>query len=339
MEDFLEKLDADISNIGTNKIWKKKIGDKILWLSPIPYTAQLQLNDALASDDLGNNAIFETKRLTLSHSIVGFGEHDLRKYKDQNIFEIPQRGKTEKVKVNLQKYVHHKIGEWDSEFLDVAFQILADCLESNKKETLKDVEFENLKEPIEELAEFESKVHELRDQLGMPPLVEAGKDSKEDLEKEPEEAAQEEPSEAQEEPSEAQDNSVPLDPFEAIENPEEAAKNISVPAPQPQGSSQPQSAQSAQRSEPVRSVPIPKPPPPELSPIEREIQRRNIKNKVKTGNTPETAHVAQPSVDQLVKQDQAQGVVEESKANKPPVSPPRIDPPTGNKNPRFAPRR
>jgi len=330
MEDFLQELERDITNVGVDRVWKKNIGDKILWFSPIPYDAQIQMNETLAREDLGNHAIQETKRLTLSHSIVGFGKYDLREYRDQYVFEIPDKKKKgQKVKVNLQKYVYHKIEKWDSDFTDVAFSILADCLETHKKETLKDVKFENTKEPIEELAEAEARVHELRDQLDMPPLIEKGSKSE----------SEEEASDAKEEASESEDGSVPFDPFEAVENPEEAAKNISVnmPSPEPQPESQPErpANKPVPTEEPVRSVPIPQPPSPELSPIQRELQKRSSK----IGNTPDTAYLAQPSVNALVQKDKDQGVVEEQKFNQPPVNPPRIDPPLANKNPRFSSRK
>jgi hypothetical protein len=332
MEDFFQELEKDITNVGTDKVWKRTVGGKQVWFSPIPYDAQIQLNETLAREDLGNHAIQETKRLTLSHSIVGFGKFDLREYRDQYVFEVPDKKKKgAKVKVNLQKYVYHKIQKWDSDFTDVVFNVLADCLETNKKDTLKDVKFENLKEPIEELAEFEAKVHELRDQLNLPPLVEKGSERN----------TEEEASEAEEEASEAEDNSGPFDPFEAVENPEEAARNISVnmPSPESEPESPPvaQPSQPADRPAPVKSVPIPRPPvnSPEVSPIQRELQKRASK----IGNTLDTAYVAQPSVNALVEKDKVQGVVEEPKANQPPVAPPKIDPPLGNKNPRFSPRK
>ena len=186
------------------------------------------------------------------------------------------------------------------------------------------------------MAEFESRVHELRDQMGMAPLVEKGS----------EQSDQEEPSEDQEEPSEDEDSSAPFDPFEAVENPEEEAGDISVSMPEMKSEPEPEKAKPA--VEPVKSVPIPELPP-EVSPIQREMDRRSNslpkplpKGRIdpsKIGNTLETAHVAHPSVQELVNQDKSQGVVEESKINQPPVSPPKIDPPMGNKNPRFAPRR
>ena len=185
MDDFLADLERNITNLGSSKYWKKQIGDVVLWLSPITLHGQERVNEILAnSENLGMNVINETKRVTLSFSIVGINDIDLREYRNnQPIF--PSIGKDGKpTKVALDKYIYNKMQAWSSQFIDDVFSVMADLIQTEQKENLKNIKFENAKDPEEELAELESRVAELRENLGKPQLVEAKKVE----EKEPEEA-------------------------------------------------------------------------------------------------------------------------------------------------------
>ena len=62
---------------------------------------------------------------------------------------------------------------WSSQFIDDCFSVLADLLETDQKTNLKEIKFENAKDPREELKELESRVRDLRESLSMPSLVEA----------------------------------------------------------------------------------------------------------------------------------------------------------------------
>ncbi len=169
--DFLQELDQAISNVGIDIIWKRTIRGVTVWLSPISMTNQQKVTETMGKDELGINVVNESKRVTLSHAIVGINEHDLSTYRDSGpVFQIPGKdGKS--VKVDLGKYVYHKIGGWGAQFIDDIFTVYADLMETLQKENLKDIKFENTKDPKQELLEYMIKVVELRGQLGMPALI------------------------------------------------------------------------------------------------------------------------------------------------------------------------
>lgn len=342
---FFQELDAHITNVGTNKCWKRKVGDLEIWFSPIPYTAQLKANETIANEDLGTGAVQETKRVALSHSIVGFDGFDLRKYRDAGpVFPMVitdrdgnGRKAQKTVKVDLPKYIYTKIAGWDSELVDVAFQIFADLMESNKRDSMKEVRFENAKDPMDELAEVEARASELRDQLSLPQMVEAADGdgdeeevpgggraaaSREDLEEdEPLDVPNVPPVEArppQVQPAQKAGPAEQFDPFRT------------VPQQEPD-------------HDPVRSVPIPEPVEGRrLSPIELELQKRGV---IQPGHrsppsaddrpgaptsSPDRPYAATPSVDV--------GIIEQPGERKV-VSPPKIDQKIvgQSRNPRFSP--
>jgi hypothetical protein len=127
----------------------------------------------LTNQELGSNIIGEVKRMTLSYAIVGFDGFDLRAYKNEDP-QFPMYDPREKkqVKVALHKYLSHKMEEWGIEWVDSAFEVFADIMETLKKENLKEVKFDNARSKQEELAELEEKVNDLRTELKMPRLVE-----------------------------------------------------------------------------------------------------------------------------------------------------------------------
>lgn len=350
-ETFFQELDSHISNIGSDKVWKRKIGGIEVWFTPISYTGQGKAMDKLLSD--GEGTLAETKRLSLANSIVGFDQFDLVKYRNAGpVFPVQVRdedGALVRAKVDLQKYVYDKISGWDSEFVDTAYKVFADLMEGHSKFLVKDVKFENLKSPTEELAELEQRVAELRDQLDLPQLVEPDRLlTEEEISARAKEQAQgdgEEPppsrrappperraaprAEAVEEAPPEGELQVDFDPFETSGPPEDPPED---PIP-------------------VRSVPVPKPPakdPSKMSPIERELLARGsnpvrpttivssdpqpapqARPKVQgPTNTPETAFTALPSVDV--------GVLEEP-GKRERVPPPSIDRSTSTQgvNPRF----
>jgi len=270
--DFLNQLDSHISNIGIDKCWKKQIGDHLIWFSPLTATAQGKVNETLADEDLGINAISETKRITLAHAIVGIDDYDLQEYRDAGpVFSIPGKKKGEKVKVVLDKYIYTKMRVWGNDWLDLAFEIFADLMESFSKENRKDVKFENVKDPQELLVELEMQVAELRKELGMPQLIES--------EEEPEEEeAQETAEEAQEEPDEA---GVALEDFDPFKTAPDTTGSQEEPIPGPAPVAQPTPPEPA-LVEPVQEAPqnpqavvsVPTPDPAKLSPIEQAIEQR-----------------------------------------------------------------
>jgi len=175
--DFLEELDLAISNVGTNQVWKRKIGDMEIWISPITVTGQDKVNDAITKTDLGAGVVSEGKKVTLSHAIVGINDFDLTDYRDGSPV-FPVKGRDGKpAKVSLDKYLYNKMASWSAHLIDDVFAVYADLMETFQKENVKDIKFENAKHPIQELAELEARASELRAQLGMKPLVEQGSEA------------------------------------------------------------------------------------------------------------------------------------------------------------------
>lgn len=170
---FFQQLDEALTNVGSDKYWERKIGGHVVWLSPVPFKSQHKVNELL-TQELGSNVVGEVKRMTLSYAIVGFDGHDLRPYRNE-IAQFPTidpRDSKKQLKVALHKYLSYKMEEWGTEWVDSAFEVFADIMESVKKENLKEVKFENAKDKREELAELEEKVRDIRFELEMPRLVE-----------------------------------------------------------------------------------------------------------------------------------------------------------------------
>lgn len=170
-QDFLSELDNAISHIGTNKVWKRTIGGLEISFSPIPYEYQLKINETIQNSDLGSAILAESKRVTLSYAIVGIDKFDFKEYRFSSPqFQIKGRDGGNK-KVSLSDYLYHKMGKWEAQFIDDCFSVFADLMNSNVKENLKDIQFENLKDPLEEMNDLILRVAEIRDQLGLPHLV------------------------------------------------------------------------------------------------------------------------------------------------------------------------
>lgn len=335
-DSFFQELDAHITNVGTEKCWKRKVGDLVVWISPIPFDGQLQANDALAklskltedSDEgSGIDAIQETKRITLSHAIVGLDNFDLRKFRFAGpcipVIQV-REGREMQVKVELHRYMHSKIAGWGSELVDSVFDVYADLMETHKRDLLKEVKFENLKDPKEELAELEMKAAQIRDQLELPPMVEADPLGNERPSVELEEDGPG-PSEDELPSPPARRQADGFDPFKPVEPREAAPPAMDDPPPRP--------------PTPVQTVPVPVPGDPDtVSPIQKELAARNQSRPVSaavvsaetTAGTPDDPHYAIPSVPVDVLEQPAEKKV---------VQPPRIDsrPTAQSRNPRFAP--
>lgn len=175
--DFLADIEKAITNVGTDQHWVRKVGGRDIWFSPIPVSAQTKINELMVRKELASNVVLETKRTTLSYAIVGIDNFDLRKFRFSNP-TLQIRDKSGKlIQVSLDRYIYEKIVNWSGQFVDDAFSVFADLNESHQKNNLKDISFENLKDPHVELLELEVQVREIRKMLGMPNLVEAGSES------------------------------------------------------------------------------------------------------------------------------------------------------------------
>lgn len=230
MEDgFLQDLDAHISNIGSDECWMRVIGGKTIWFSPIPFDGQTKVNEVLGNESLKTNVFSETKRVTLSYAIVGIDNIDLRPYRnDREIFPVMDARMKKEVKVCLNKYMYVKLQAWGAEFIDIAFDVFADLMQTFRRVSMENCKLENVKDPMTELAEIESRAAELRRGLGLPALIEARsrRQDPDDLDEDIPESARE--------PEDAGD----FNPFKTV--PEEIA------APEP--------------VESIQSIPIPAPP-------------------------------------------------------------------------------
>lgn len=191
MTDFLDELESSLSKIGTQKLYKKMVGGHLLWFSPVTLEGQERITELMSNaSNVGVNIIHETKRTTLANSLVGIDGTDLRPYRDGPptlTIHTPGSGR---VKVSLEKFLYHKMGGWSSQFIDDAFTVYADIIETDQKENLKDIVFENLKSPRDEHDELLAKVQKLRSELGMPPLVVSG-GTEDDLLGDPEDVPEE----------------------------------------------------------------------------------------------------------------------------------------------------
>lgn len=348
-DDFLEELDRRVSNINLDKYWERKFGDLVLWLSPIDYTQQIRVKEVLRQE-ANPNALEETKRVTLSGAIVGIGSEgdvmDLRpKRLAGKVIRIRGKGGKDEL-VDLPEFLYRKISNWDAEFIDLVFDVYADVLQSHRKTMEKDLRFENLKDPRDELQELEEKAAEIRRDLGLPPTVEAKKldgTAPPDVEETPAEGGvpeSEEPAEAvppadgpppppeEPPPDPPPPASIALDPLPETELDDfDPFKTVSASSPRPQPPAPP--------PESPRSFVVPQPPAQVRSPIQEELARRTGAAPgapVRPGvvGAPVRVHRAQPSVSVDVL---------ESPADRTPVAPPRINPgPEGQSpNPRWRP--
>lgn len=174
--DLFQALEEKITNAGANDLYKKRIGSFTIWFMPLTYKDQAVVQDILSGAETNTNALNDAKLVSLARSIVGIDELDLRPYRNgQRVFEITDNtpGKQRsRIKVDLAKYMQSKIVDWGQDFMDLAFDIFADITQSSKKKFAENVVFDNVKDPRIELAELETRVHELRKELNLPVLVE-----------------------------------------------------------------------------------------------------------------------------------------------------------------------
>lgn len=231
MEDgFLQDLDAHLSNIGSDEHWIREIGGKKIWFSPIPFDGQTKVNEVLGNESLKTNVFSETKRVTLSYAIVGIDTIDLRQYRnDREIFPVLDARLKKEVKVSLNKYLYVKLQAWGAEFIDIAFDVFADLMQTFRRTSMENCTLENVKDPMTELAEIESRAAELRRGLGLPALIEARsrRQDPDDLDEDIPESARE------------SEDSDEFNPFKTVRDdvipdapkPVESVQSIPIPAP------------------------------------------------------------------------------------------------------------
>lgn len=314
---FLQELETELTDVGVDEVWKKQIGNKLIWLSPVTSTGNGKVFNVMSSDDAGPYRLFEAKKISLSYAIIGVGKTDLRPYRHSGpTFPVLDPRVGEKVKVDLPTYILHLMSGWGHDFIEIAFDILVDSMETYKKVLLKDITFDNVKDPMTELAELEDRAAVIREQLNLPPKVEMKTDDShpDDVHSDDEDLTDGGPSEASPEPEEPEEAKTAFSPFDRVPEPKK---------PQEESFSSP----------PVRTVPVPMVPaiPQQMGPqglqgttVDRTSQYSAIEGSV------DNPFKATPSV--------AQEVVEQSARGRAPLPPPEVDPIRRNVNPRFKPQ-
>lgn len=314
-QDFITELDEALSNVGSDVVWKKNVGGVEIWISPLQLVGQEKVADIITKMDLGANIVSESKRTTLSHSIVGIGEHDLRQYRGGSaVFPVP--GKDGKiVKSTLDRYLYHKLGTWGAQFVDDVFLVYADLMETFQKNNLKDIKFENAKDLREELADLQVRVFEIRQQLNMPQLVEGSDTDTQDQNKEDqdrEDREDQEDQESQDENRPESDSQSSFDPFTVMPRSQHVVtspRQVPAEPPIPSGAA----AQRARESAEIESFPSNG-----SAPVSAPVPV----------SVPEVQAAPQPSI----RQD-----VVDRPASKEPIPPPVIDKMNVSVNPRFRP--
>ena len=305
-QDFIAELDVALSNVGSDVLWKRNIGGVELWISPLQLSGQMKVAETINKMDLGANIVNESKRMTLAHSIVGIGEHDLRQYRDGSaVFPVP--GKDGKpVKTTLDRYLHHKLGSWGAEFINDVFLVYADLMETFQRNNIKDIKFDNAKDSREELAELQARVYEIRQQLMMPPLVEGSEPADQEI-------------------SDREGFEPPPEPPEDSEEPEPSLSTSFDPF-----TVAPQRARPAQTG-PVTGLTVPSETPVPSGPA---AQRAREMAEIESVNQPvqpvQPVQVVQP--ESPVRLD-----VVDKQVSRGPVDPPVIDRTNVSRNPRFRP--
>jgi len=170
---FFEDLDNALTGVGTDTVWKRRIGGHEFWFSPINYESRIKINDTLQNAELGSIMLAETKRITLSFAICGFDNNDFTQYRNSgHQFQVPDRARPGNFKkVNFSDWLYEKILGWDDQLIMDCFSVYADLMETHQANNLKEVKFENLQSPYEEMLELMGKIAEVRDRLGLPHLV------------------------------------------------------------------------------------------------------------------------------------------------------------------------
>lgn len=355
--EFLKQLDRDMTDVGRDALWKRDVGGRTVWISPVPWEGQARVNETMTDESLGVNFAYAVKRLTLSYAIVGMDQLDLRPHRESGpVFSVTVRGKT--TKVSLQKYIYEKMGSWGDPWIEAAFNVFADLMETHKGENLEKIVFENVQLPLDELVELELKAGKIRDELDMPQMTEVGSEgakySTEDAPPPPT------PGELPDAPDAPPDGPLELkfDPFAKVEGVEgpigpglEEGPIGPGPAPDPSsganGPAAPAESGGHRRVQepdppPVRTVPVPLPSSQELrSPIERAMATHEAGKSVvdvldaadhrkakEPSSSPDRPFQAQPSV---------QNEVLEQPAERKVVEPPRVNQGAASqsKNPRF----
>lgn len=137
----LDQLESLLDKVGADTLWKKTLGERTIWLCPISYVAQEKVTEALTSSN-GILGLSDSKRITLSHAIVGIDQFDFRDLASQgSVFPVKNAaGNT--VMTTLDRFIYHKMGDWGAQYVDDLFSLYADLMEVYQQDNLKGIKFE-----------------------------------------------------------------------------------------------------------------------------------------------------------------------------------------------------
>lgn len=158
--DNLEELESLLDSVGSNVVWKRKIGERLIWLSPISFVAQEKVTEVLTSGN-GISGLSDSKRLTLSFAIVGIEDKDFSGYLKRGAV-FPGLNNT---KTTFDRYLYHKLGDWGGQYVDDIFTVYADLMDEFQRQNLANVKFESMNSVQEELSEAEEKVSKLKQSM------------------------------------------------------------------------------------------------------------------------------------------------------------------------------
>lgn len=168
--DFLESIDKAFTSIGMERRWTRRIAGRDFTFMPITYTGSHRWKDSVIQSVESTNSILDSRRIMLSEAIVGIGDIDFSNIDpSEKIFKVTVDGKSRAM--NIREYLAHKMLGWDSQLIEDIFNVYADITESFSTENLKDVVFENVRDPKARLADLTSQVNELRSELNLEPLI------------------------------------------------------------------------------------------------------------------------------------------------------------------------
>ena len=164
-QSVLDQLESLLNKVGADTLWKKTLGERTIWLVPISYTAQEKVTEVLTSSN-GILGLSDSKRVTLSHAVVGIDDFDFREYSAAGSVFPVKNAAGQTMMTTLDRFIYFKMGEWGAQYVDDLFSLYADLMEAYQKDNLKGIQFDSSTETEEDLKAAEERVAELKVKLG-----------------------------------------------------------------------------------------------------------------------------------------------------------------------------
>lgn len=168
--DFLESIDKAFTSIGMEKRWVRVIAGRKFIFGPISYTGSHRWKDTILQSIESANTVLDSRRIMLSEAIMGVDDIDFSGIDpSEKKFQVRVDGKVRAM--NIREYLAHKMLDWDSQLIEDMFNVYADITQSMSSDNLKEVVFENVRDPRAMLVDLTSQVNELRAELNLEPLI------------------------------------------------------------------------------------------------------------------------------------------------------------------------